>query len=213
MKDFPDRPERPADLLEASLARIWADHGDGAFGIITSWCVEDGTRAPPLGDLKKQVKDLGFGYVPIDGIGQRERNGRLVPATEPALLVKNSKAGGAPPASSQDFVDLLSQFASKFEQRGLVVHHPEDGTQLIALKGDDGNAATPTVISRMQEFDPFETALFFSEMKVERFTLEGFKYANRPQNFMHGMILEAQGEVDIFRRESAESWRKKMNKQ
>ena len=36
--------------------------------------------------------------------------------------------------------------------------------------------------------------------------IEGFKYADKPSNWIQGMHLEKSGEVNIYKRESTEKW-------
>ena len=62
----------------------------------------------------------------------------------------------------------------------------------------------------MNKFSPMKTAQFFSKLKGKPFTFEGFKYADRPENWIHGMSLETKGEVDIHKRESTEKWMKEI---
>ena len=62
----------------------------------------------------------------------------------------------------------------------------------------------------MSSFNPMKVAQFYSSLKGKPFTFEGFKYADRPQNHIHGMALEKQGEVDIYKRESTEKWMKEI---
>ena len=63
---------------------------------------------------------------------------------------------------------------------------------------------------KMSKFNPMKVAQFYSSLKGKPFTFEGFKYADRPQNHIHGMSLEAKGEVDIHKRESTEKWMEKI---
>ena len=65
---------------------------------------------------------------------------------------------------------------------------------------------------KLSKFNPMKTAQFFSKIKGKPFTFEGFKYAEKPENWIHGMSLEKKGEVDIHKRESTEKWMKEIMK-
>ena len=51
------------------------------------------------------------------------------------------------------------------------------------------------------KFNPMKTAQFFSKIKGKPFTFEGFKYAEKPENWIHGMSLEKKG---LWREETHE---------
>jgi hypothetical protein len=100
----------------------------------------------------------------------------------------------------------------RYKQWGLVLHHPDKGTRLIALKNKAGKSISPKLDKRVNKFSPMKTAQFFSSLKGKPFRFEGFKYADRPENHIHGMSLEIKGEVDIYKRESTEKWMKEIMK-
>jgi len=196
-------------ILESSLSRIWRDFQDNEFGIITSWRVGNTDNKANLSKLKGAVRSGGFGYVRIDGVGQEEdETGKVKSVKEPSLLVKNVKAGGGTVMSSNKFENFMVKLAHKYKQWGIVLHNPDKGTRLIQTS-DDGKPIKK-VDSKMSKFNPMKTAQFFSSLKGKPFRFEGFKYADKPQNHIHGMSLENKGEVDIFKRESTEKWMKEI---
>ena len=204
-------------IMEASLSRIWRDYQDNEFCIITAWRFEcDDEKGKPannkqnLSALKSGVRSGGFGYVRIDGVGQEECGGKVISVKEPALLVKNVKSGGEPVMDSDKFDKFLIKLGRKYNQWGIVLHSPEKGSRLIALKNDDGKQISPKVDMKMKKFSPMKTGQFFSSLKGKPFKLEGFKYADRPDGIIHGMSMEGHGEVDIFRYESREKWMKQI---
>ena len=198
-------------IMEASLSRIWRDYQDNEFGIITAWRVGEKDNKGNLNKLGSAVRGGGFGYVRIDGVGQEEdENGKVISVKEPSLLVKNVKAGGEPVMDSNKFDKFLIQLGRKYNQWGIVLHNPEKGTRLLALKNDDGKQISPKVDMKMRKFSPMKTGQFFSSLKGKPFKLEGFKYGDRPDGIIHGMSMEAKGEEDIFRYESREKWMKKI---
>jgi len=197
-------------LVEASLSRIWRDFQENEFGIITSWRVGDKDNRKNLSMLKSAIRSGGYGFVRIDGVGQEEVDGKVVQANEPSLLVKNVKKGGGPVVDTKKFEKFMYGLGKKYKQWGIVLSHPDKGTRLIALKNDDGKSISPKVDAKMSKFNPMKTAQFFSKLKGKPFTFEGFKYADRPENWIHGMSLEKRGEVDMYKRESTEKWMKEI---
>ena len=197
-------------IVESSLSRIYKDFKENEFGIITSWRVGDKDNRKNLSMLKSAIRSGGYGYVRIDGVGQEEVDGKVVQANEPSLLVKNVKAGGGPLVDSKKFEKFMYSLGKRYKQWGIVLSHPDKGTRLIALKNEDGKSISPKVDAKMSKFNPMKTAQFFSKLKGKPFTFEGFKYADRPENHIHGMSLEIKGEVDIHKRESTEKWMKEI---
>ena len=197
-------------IVESSLSRIWRDFQENEFGIITSWRVGNKDNRKNLSMLKSAIRSGGYGFVRIDGVGQEEVDGKVVQANEPSLLVKNVKKGGGPLVDTKKFEKFMYSLGKKYKQWGIVLHHPDKGTRLIALKNDDGKSISPKVDAKMRKFNPMKTAQFFSKLKGKPFTFEGFKYADRPENWIHGMSLEKKGEVDLHKRESTEKWMKEI---
>ena len=192
-------------ILESSLSRIYRDFKDNEFGIITSWRVGSKDNKQNLSALKSAVRSAGFGYVRIDGVGQEEdENGKVRSVKEPSLLVKNVKKGNIPLMDSSKFQSFMVKLAHRYNQWGIVLHNPQKGTRLIQTS-DDGRKVTKTAAT-MSSFNPMKVAQFYSSLKGKPFTFEGFKYADAPDNWIHGMALEKQGEVDIYKRESTEKW-------
>lgn len=197
-------------ILEASLSRIWRDFQDNEFCIITSWRVGSRSNKQNLSALKSQVRSAGFGYVRIDGVGQEEVDGKIKSVKEPSLLVKNVKEGGEPVMDTKKFEKFMVKLARKYEQWGIVLHNPDKGTRLIALKDDDGTPTSPRVDMKMSSFNPMKTGQFFSKLKGKPFKFEGFKYADPPENWIQGLSMEKKGETDIYRYETLENWMKKI---
>ena len=196
-------------ILEASLSRIWRDFKDNEFGIITSWRVGETNNKQNLAKLKSAVSSAGFGYVRIDGVGQEEdETGKVRSVKEPSLLVKNVKAGGEPLMDTKKFERFMVKLAHRYKQWGIVLHNPDKGTRLVQTS-DDGKPVNK-VDMKMSTFNPMKVAQFYSSLKGKPFTFEGFKYADKPQNHIHGMSLQGKGEVYIHKRESTEKWMKEI---
>ena len=188
-------------IIEASLSRIWRDFQENEFGIITSWRVGDTDNRANLSKLKGAISGAGFGYVRIDGVGQEEdESGKVRSVKEPSLLVKNVKAGGEPLMDTKAFEKFMIQLAKKYNQWGIVLSNPDKGTRLVQT------SPSVKVVGKMSKFNPMKTAQFFSSLKGKPFTFEGFKYADKPSNWIQGMHLEKSGEVNIYKRESTEKW-------
>ena len=196
-------------ILESSLSRIYRDFKDNEFGIITSWRVGSKDNKANLSALKSAVSSAGFGYVRIDGVGQEEdESGKVRSVKEPSLLVKNVKKGNIPLMDSSKFQSFMIKLAHRYNQWGIVLHDPKKGTRLVQTS-DDGRKVNKTAAT-MSSFNPMKVAQFYSSLKGKPFTFEGFKYADSPDNWIHGMALEKQGEVDIHKRESTEKWMKEI---
>jgi len=98
-----------SELLERSLSRIYQHHSQRAFVILTSWrgkkaleselgrqLSDEEWRALNLAQLKalmKQIRSAGYGFIPLDGVGQEVQSGKLVSAVEPSLLVPARRKG------------------------------------------------------------------------------------------------------------------------
>jgi len=199
-------------IVEASLSRIYRDYQENEFGIITAWRVGEKDNKDNLSKLKSAVRSAGFGFIRIDGVGQEEdESGKVVRVKEPSLLVKNVQKGGEPLMSSKKFEKFMFDLGKRYKQWGIVLHNPEKGTRLIALKDEDGKSISPKVDMKMSKFSPMKTAQFYSSLKGKSFTFEGFKYADPPSNWIHGISMDKQGHVDIYRYESTEKWMKQIN--
>jgi hypothetical protein len=196
-------------LLEASLSRIYRDFQNNEFCILTAWRVGDSGNKSNLNQLQSAIRSAGFGFVRIDGVGQEEVNGKVVSVNEPSLLVKNVGKGGGAILPTRDFLKFVISLARKYDQWGIVFNNPNDGAKLISLKDELGNQRAPRVEGTFTKFHPMKTAQFFSKLKGKPFTFEVFKYANPPENWIHGMQMEQNGEVDIFRYIKMDEWLKK----
>jgi hypothetical protein len=193
-------------ILEASISRIYNDFKENEFAMITAWRVGDIGNKSNQSQLKSQIQSAGFGYVRIDGVGQEEKDGKLVSASEPTLLVKNVKNGGEPLMDSKKFANFMFKLAKQYDQWGIVLSNPTEGVRLIAFKDEDGNSISPKVYSKLSKFSPGKTGEFFSKLKGRTFKFEGFKYGDPHKGWVHGMALQSEGEVDIYRRETTERW-------
>jgi len=138
----------------------------------------------------------------------QDETGKVRSVREPSLLVKNVKAGGEPLMTSKAFERFMVKLAHKYKQWGIVLHNPQKGTRLIQTS-DDGRPVNK-VDMKMSKFNPMKVAQFYSSLKGKPFTFEGFKYADKPQNHIHGMSLQSKGEVDIFKRETTDKWMKQI---
>lgn len=190
-------------LLEASLSRIWHHHGKTGFGIVTAW---RGRRPEAKNDaellalnkkavaeLRADIKASGFGFIPVEGVGQEKRGGKIVQSPEPSFLVPNSKRGK--PASPSELRDVIMRLGKKYEQDAVVIHDPETGTEIISPDG--------TVFNHAKSFSPNTIGEFFTRLRGSRtFRLEGLewwglRYGSPPGNWMEGMAMENEGRVGI----------------
>lgn len=196
-------------VLESSLGRIWQHHGKTGFAILTAWLgerpgVKDAAELRALnkkamGELRADIKAGGFGFVPVEGVGQEERDGKIVEAPEPSFLVPNSKPGrhGAAdaPASSDELRKLVLRLGKKYGQTAVLIHDPETGSEIVAPGGE--------VLDKYKAFSPNTAAKFFTRLSKGRtFTLEnmawwGLRYGDPPGGWIEGMAMDSQGRVRI----------------
>lgn len=215
-------------LLEASLSRIWQHNAKRAFAILTSWRGIDALRKDlnepemdkarwlevnreVLDLFKKQIRAAGFGYIPLDGVGQETSNGAIVQSSEPSFLVPNSTEG----PDDGSFIKAIIRLAKapggeeKFAQDYIFYSTPsEDGPQGALVHVPSGATSI-----KLSTFKPNTIGQFYSKLRNGRTFLydEGVepiavRYADPPSNWIHGMGLQAQGEVEFGRRETLEQW-------
>jgi len=195
-------------FIEASLSRIWRDYQEIEFGIITAGRIGEQDTDAVFSAITSHLKRAGYKFVPIDAFGQEEIDGNLEQKNQPFLLVKNVKADGRPLVDSGAFEVFMLDIAKKNKQRAVVLQNPKSGTKFYPLGNDVGELVPPKLYARTLKFSPEKTVQFFSTILGDSFTLEGFKYGIKIQNWIHGMALEIRGETDFFRRVSIETWRK-----
>jgi hypothetical protein len=197
-------------VLETSLGRIWQHHGKTGFAILTAWRGErpeakddDEKRAAAKllaankkaqNELRGDIKSSGFGFVPVEGVGQEERNGEIVQAPEPSFLVPNAKRGGKP-AEEGELRKLVMRLGKKYDQTAVLIHEPESGTEIISPGG--------AVLARHKTFSPNTVGEFFTRLhrgstfRTENMLWWGLRYSDPPGNWIEGMGMEGDGRVRI----------------
>lgn len=138
--------------FEASLGRILS-HGTGApFCLITSWR-RDNSKADnsaAMVSLRKLIRELGYGFIQVEGVSQHAREGRphgvLRPPEEAALLVVNHN-------NSEGFLFLpaMLALADRFYQPG-IVYAPGDGSAELLTRSGTVDAKFQSVRSAAAEF-------------------------------------------------------------
>lgn len=191
-------------LFEASLGRIWQHHNTRAFVILTAWRATSDRKAndASLAALKTMVHDDGHGFIPIEGIAHLEAGD----AREPSLLVV-SDADPADPDGA--LLRKAIAWATRCEQCAVFYHVVRDGKVLSAIV----DVGSGDAWANLGAFTPSELGAFFVRLKASgAFVSEwiGVKYRDPPQNYLHGMALQAEGEERFDLRETFESWLTKM---
>jgi len=235
-----DSAVSPNSVLESSLGRIWQHHGKTGFAILTAWLghrpeAKDAAELRALNkkamaELRADIKASGFGFVPVEGVGQEERDGKIVEAPEPSFLVPNSKpakAGKADsPADRDELRKLVMRLGKKYDQTAVLVHDPETGSEIVTPGGE--------VLDKYKSFGPNTVAKFFTRLSKDRdgrvdrhgnkgldrkgrtFTLEslawwGLRYGDPPGGWLEGMAQDSQGRVRIAEcSDRVEDWLAKM---
>lgn len=197
---------QPTSVLEASLGRVWQHHGSTGFVIITAWRGDQdkATNERALKQLKGDVRAAGYGFVPLEGVGQEKVDGKIVQAVEPSLLIPNKRriqsvedradrglAELSRQSSAETLYDLALKWGKKYGQFAVLIHDPETGTRIVKPDG--------SVIGKASKFSPNTAAEFFSRIKGKAFALEwwGIKYQAPPSGWMEGAARQADGQVQI----------------
>lgn len=196
---------RPKTVLEASLGRVWQHHGSTGFVIITAWRGDQdkATNERALKQLKADVRAAGYGFIPLEGVGQEKVGDKIVQAVEPSILIPNKRRATKEScddcglselrrqSSAEELRALALKWGKKYGQFAVLIHDPENGTQIV--KPDGG------VVGKASKFSPNTAAEFFSRLKGKEFTLEwwGLKYMQPTRGWMQGAALQAEGQVQI----------------
>ena len=185
-----------SSLLEASLARIWQHHGKTGFVIMTAWRGDKSKQAnqAALKRLKGAVRAAGYGFIPLEGVGQEKVGGKVVQASEPSILIPNrrrtmrERVQGA----DDDLLRLALKWGKEHNQFAVLVHDPKTGTKILKPGGG--------VVAKASKFSANTASEFFTRLKGGRtFTLEwGIKYAEpHAGGWVEGAALQAEGQVGI----------------
>lgn len=147
-------------------------------------------------NLHADLKSAGFGFVPVEGVGQEDEDGKIVQATEPSVLIPNKKRGGGK-AEPGELRALAMRLGKKYGQTAVLIHDPEKGTEIITPDGE--------VLDHAKGFSPNSVGQFFTRLrKGQTFRLEdlrwwGLRYGDPPGNWIEGMAMENQGRAEIRR--------------
>ena len=196
-------------IQEASLSRIYQHHKERAFVILTAWR-GDRSKADneeALKGLQRQIRGAGFGYIPVEGVGQEKVGGKIAQAVEPSLLVPNKVKG----PDDGSFVQLALKWAkapggdSAAKQDYIFYATPNEkgGTDAAVLKGSGGTEF------KLKKFSPNTMGEFFSRLRKGRtFKYEwiGVKYSNPVSGWIEGMGREGTGQVRFDLCETLDDW-------
>lgn len=193
-------------LMEASLGRIWQHNKDRAFVILTSWRgnQDKETNEKNLAALKKKIRSAGFGFIPVDGVGQEESG----PAIEPSLIVVSRKDAAD---KDGEFLAQALAWGKAYDQYAIFYHVVRNGEPQSAVV----NCASGSTEVDLHSFKPNEIGTFYTKLKNKgtfKYEHIGVKWGERPKGWIHGMGLEAQGEIDFEMRESFDDWLHEMER-
>jgi len=185
-----------SSILEASLGRIWQHHDKTGFVIITAWRGDQDEKAnrQALQRLKGDVRGAGYGFIPLEGVGQEKHGGKIVQASEPSLLIPNKRKGDVTERreAGDDLRRRALAWGKKYKQFAVLVHDPKTGTEILKPGGG--------VVARARKFSANTASEFFTRLKGGRtFTLEwwGIKYGEPHEGWMDGAARELAGQTDI----------------
>ena len=179
------------NLTEASLARIWAHHKNREFAIVTAWraATPKDENISNLSLLKRDVRAAGYGYIPLEGIGQEESG----PVKEPAIMVIGDDQGR--------LRDLAIQWGRKYDQFA-IIYNQKGNAEFI----------NPKTGETLQQWHGFHAgaAQFFSRHKGKDFHLEGLKYGQLPHSIIEGMGRNAE---TLWEFRDGPDWREKVRQE
>lgn len=198
-------------IQEASLGRIYQHHRERYFIILTAWRGErtQEENETALKALKQRIRAAGFGFIPLEGVGQETRESEIIQAVEPSLLVPNSKKG-LDDGSFRKMALSWALKASKPPQDYIFYATPtaEGGTDAAVLKVSSGAADF-----KLSKFSPSSVGEFYSRLRRGRtFKYEwiGIKYGDPPSGWIHGMGMESEGRERIAEfSETLEDWQER----
>lgn len=181
------------DLIETSLSRILRQWEDQEFVVISS---DRGEKSPQENvkdrvKLKQELKRLGYGYVPVEGVGQETGpDGEIVPTTEHAYLVPNNVRGGG---KKQEFLQDMLTLAREFNQWG-ICHARGDGSGSLVKSNGEPDA----------QFNSFSAgaATFFTRLQQSRgrsrtntFHLESLSKSPKASTILEQQARHLRGEL------------------
>lgn len=179
-------------LFEASLSRILSHWGKKEFVVISASRRENTAEenAQAKVSLKKDLKDAGYGYVPVEGVGQeQDEQGNIIPVEEESFLVPN-------PDNREGFLQAMLALSSKYGQWGIAWARG-DGTG--ALVTSDGTEDTQ--FSNMHAgIAKFFTRLIKSKSskRSTEFYLESLSKASAASGLLEQQSRSLKGELFSF---------------
>ena len=204
-------------IQEASLGRIYQHHKTRAFVILTAWrserTLEENQAA--LQKLKQRIRGNGYGFIPLQGVGQEKVKGKVIEAIEPSLLVPN-KVEGPDDGTFRKTALGWAKEASNPPQYAIFYATPtnEGTTQGAVLKVSGG------IEAKLSKFSPNQIGQFYSKLrrgrtfmytpKASEESIEwlGLRYDDPPQGWIHGMGQEGAGRIGIAEfSETLEQWK------
>lgn len=202
----------PIDLMEASLGRIWQHNKERAFVILTAWRgnLDKATNEKNLATLKKKIRADGYGFIPVDGMGQegKDAEGKDIVAKEPSLIVVSKDD---PADADGAFRKRAVAWGKAYDQYAVFYHVVRDGEPQSAVV----NVASGADEVELHSFKPNEIGTFYTKLRNKRtFKYEwfGVKFSDPPQGWIHGMGREAEGEVRFDLCETIETWQAAMRR-
>jgi hypothetical protein len=147
-------------LNESSLGRIYQHikkESTNSWGMISPYRNENSPKENSANyqELKKLVRDMGYGFIEILGYGQEEDEfGGINQSEERTLFVPNITK------------KQISRLADKYNQWGYVYSGPEIENNKIALISND------KIVDMFSKFVPNKAAEFFSKIKGKSFVFE-----------------------------------------
>ena len=190
-------------VFEASLSRVLR-HAGNEFVIISADRREN-TPAENVAArvaLKAGLRQLNYGFVPIDGVGQETNpEGVIEPVVEKAYLVPNKRSDSGEPSAS--FLNDMLALAARFNQWGICRWKGNGTGSHFGGSGDllTSDGALDTNFSCLH----VGTSVFFSKLQQGRtrtrsssFHLESVRKAPRASGLMEQQARSLRGELYSF---------------
>ena len=197
---FGDLHETGQPVFEASLSRVLR-HAGNEFVIISADRREN-TPAENVAArvaLKSGLRQLNYGFVPIDGVGQEANpEGVVEPVVEKAYLVPNKRSDRGEPSAS--FLNDMLALAARFNQWGICRWKGNGTGSHFGGSGDllTSDGALDTNFSCLH----VGTSVFFSKLQQGRtrtrsssFHLESVRKAPRASGLMEQQARSLRGEL------------------
>jgi hypothetical protein len=166
-------------LNEASLGRIYQHvqkQNIDRWAILTSWRSDDTKEENEANfkELKNKLRQLGYGFIEMEGVGQEEKDGQVIESKEPSLFIPKIKNEEA------------QKLADEYNQFGYIYSGPDVDDRIVLIVG--GQIDKDSI---MDTFHPMKISQFYSKIKGKPFFFESIV----TNNWIEGMYWSKCGKA------------------